>query len=387
MPQLSPHDYSPDDRFFSLVIKSLRTDQPSKVGNIGALVVAHSLIDAIPYLKAISSLFTINVVFVKPRSINHEVAKYLSTQYLIKVADRQKLSQLKYLSKFINPRQAGFVLVDIGGYFSKISRELSQHFSDKFLGVVEDTENGLRKYLSNEIDFPFLQVARSPLKDNEDYLVGQAISFSVESILRQEGILLNGKRVGIIGYGKIGRGVANAMKMKQAIVSVNDIDPVKITHAYSQGFIPMNRDALFRGSDIVCLATGNHGMTRDDFKILRSGAYLFTVTSSDDEIDTNFIKENYRRSQISDVVAKYSRGRNSFYLINEGNAVNFIHGTTVSSFILLVQSEIIAGMMALSQKSILATEHNYLIANDFRKKIASHWLDIFTSQFNHYDQS
>ena len=51
--------------------------------------------------------------------------------------------------------------------------------------MVEDTENGLRRYLGAwKPPCPVFSVARSPLKDPEDYLVGQSVVFSAEALLR-----------------------------------------------------------------------------------------------------------------------------------------------------------------------------------------------------------
>jgi hypothetical protein len=47
------------------------------------------------------------------------------------------------------------------------------------------TENGLHRYLCHEKPpCPVFSVARSPLKDSEDYLVGQSVVFSAEALLR-----------------------------------------------------------------------------------------------------------------------------------------------------------------------------------------------------------
>ena len=75
----------------------------------------------------------------------------------------------------------------------------------KLIGVVEDTENGHKRY--EQIAFPpcpVLSVARSPLKEPEDFLVGHAIVFSAEALIRQSGVVMVNKRALVIGYGKIG---------------------------------------------------------------------------------------------------------------------------------------------------------------------------------------
>ena len=372
--------YLLEEEFFNNVIKKLTDDFKTNDKKIGLIIIAHVLIDAIPFLGALSSKFAINVVFAKPKSVNQRIFDYLSATYNLIIADRENINNISYLSQFVNPDQDGFILIDIGGYFSKISKELKDKFGDKFLGSIEDTENGLLKYISNQIDYPFYQVARSPLKSNEDHLVGQAISFSAESIFRQNGVLLNGQKMGVIGYGKIGCGVANGFKARQSIVLVHDIDPIKVTHAYSHGFIPNDKDNLLNNSDIICFATGSRCLLSSDFSKIKTGAYVFTVTSSDDELDVRWLKDNYSSKEISPIVTQYSKGEHYFYVLNNGNAINFIHGTTVGAFILLVQAEIIACAVALATRN--SADNSYSISSKVRQLIADEWLKLFTSKFN-----
>lgn len=371
--------HSAERKFFNLTTDSISLEIKYIKSNIGVLVIAHLLVDAIPFLESLNSLFYVDTVFAKPKSINQKVFEDLSKKYNIVIADRDNIDDISYVSRFIKPERDGFIIIDIGGYFSKVSKKLKDTYGKAFLGCIEDTENGLLKYVSQKIDCPFYQVARSPLKINEDYLVGQAISFSAESIFRNEGVLFNGQRIGIIGFGKIGSGVANAFRSRQAIVLVNDIDPIKITHAYSQGFIPQEKNSLLRSADIICLATGHKSLSYDDFSNVKSGSYVFTVTSSDDEIDVSWLKDKYTSEPISPYITQYKRGKHYFYLLNKGNAINFIHGTTVSSFILLVQAEIVACALFLATGK--SADDSYSLPHTTRQIIADFWLKIFTSKY------
>ena len=56
----------------------------------------------------------------------------------------------------------------------------------------------------------------------------------------------------------------------------------------------------------------------------------------------------YHSSSLDEHIACYSNGDHYFYLLNHGNAVNFIHQAVVGSFIFLVQAEILAAVSALS---------------------------------------
>jgi len=274
--------------------------------------------------------------------------------------------------KKISGQNQKTVFIDIGGYFSKSTMRISEIIGKKFCGIVEDTENGLQKYLNEELNFPLLSVARSPLKENEDYMVGTAIGYSIERILREHNILMNGLKFGVIGYGKIGRSVANTAKNKQAFVLVSDIDPIRLTHAYSHGYNIRVSSELISQSDILCVAAGKVSLKAEDFKNIKNGCWIFSVTSSDDSLDLEWLENNYDKQLISDYVYKYYKDKHYFYIVNDGDTINFIHGTTVGDFILLVQAELLIS----ASKLLSGNSGDFLqeLDKESRESICSIWL-------------
>lgn len=64
--------------------------------------------------------------------------------------------------------------MEIGGYFAPVLQDLRTEFAQDFLGVVEDTEIGHRRYQEAQpLPCPVVSVARSTLKAAEDSLVGR----------------------------------------------------------------------------------------------------------------------------------------------------------------------------------------------------------------------
>jgi adenosylhomocysteinase len=153
--------------------------------------------------------------------------------------DRDRFSDPDAVLGYLESRAAGrrLVLLDVGGYFASALAHVCARFSGELVGVVEDTENGHRRYAALEkIPCPVFGVARSPLKDPEDFLVGQSITFSAEALIRSWGDILNGRNAAVIGYGKLGRSIATMLHAKHVVVTVFDCDPVKRAQALSQGF-------------------------------------------------------------------------------------------------------------------------------------------------------
>jgi adenosylhomocysteinase len=270
------------------------------------------------------------------------------------------------------------VVVDMGGYFTSVADDLARPNQRGLLGVVEDTENGHQRYDRAALDAcPVVSVARSPLKNREDFLVGQSIVFSAEALLRERGDILHGRTACVIGYGKLGRSIANLLHARHVRTVVYDLDPVRRIEAMSHGFpvTHLLEPALQRAGLVFC-ATGNMALRRQHFALLNNNAYIATVrhltTSWRSKIFTSFTEwKEYRR------ITSCSRGNHRFYLMNHGQAVNFIHGAAVGPFIYLIQAEPLASLARLSHGGIAPgiTEND----SGLRAQIAQIWLDHFGS--------
>ncbi|WP_372343417.1 NAD(P)-dependent oxidoreductase [Streptomyces sp. KL116D] len=156
-------------------------------------------------------------------------------------------------------------------------------FSGRILGVVEDTENGHQRYAAlGSLPCPVVSVARSPLKDCEDHLVGRSIVFSTDALVRARGDILTSRSACVIGFGKIGRSIAQTLRAQDLRVTVYDNDAVKRVQAHALGFrTSASTTEAVHDAELVLCATGNLALRHEDFRRpLRNGAYLGSVTSS-----------------------------------------------------------------------------------------------------------
>ncbi|SEG26555.1 adenosylhomocysteinase [Actinacidiphila yanglinensis] len=159
-----------------------------------------------------------------------------------------------------------------------------------------------------------MSVARSPLKDPEDFLVGQSVVFSTEALMRGRGDIMHGRPALVIGFGKLGSSIARLLHAKGVQVTVYDIDPIRRTQALSQGFtVARDRDAALHNAGLVLCATGSVSLRSEDFSALRNGAYVATVTSSEDELDLAGLPEVYNRTRDRDHVTRYQTTGHYFY--------------------------------------------------------------------------
>jgi adenosylhomocysteinase len=362
------------DSYFSQVISRYPVRQP-----LGLFVITHLLADRPWFVGALAKQAEVKAILPKPKSVDSRILREVGRTYVCDELTRERFQDPEMALEYLERHAAGesIVLLDVGGYFAPALRELTAAFSGKIEGLVEDTENGHRRYLAlGDLPCPVYSVARSPLKESEDYLVGQSIVFSTEALLRSWGDLLQGGEACVIGFGKVGTSVARTLHAKNVRVGVYDESAVRMTHALAQGFqtFGTRAEALNRADLVVC-ATGNVSLRTEDFSNLRNGAYVVSVTSSEDELELAGLSDQYDRCMVGPHVTRYSTMYHYFYLVNNGNAVNFLHGAVVGPFIFLVQAEILAAVSLLAQGR--GTRGLCEVGNDERAFIAQTWLGHF----------
>lgn len=138
-----------------------------------------------------------------------------------------------------------------------------------------------------------------------------------------------------------------------------------------------NLESAIRNTKVIFSATGNMALSTSDFRKIRDGAYLISVTSSD-EFDLSFVEEEYQKRQITDHIVKYSNEHNYFYLVNEGSAVNFLFNAALDKFIHLVQATMLVGIADLLAKE-RKPRFNEASGMKYEHDIAHVWIKEFTN--------
>ncbi|MGW7357884.1 adenosylhomocysteinase [Streptomyces sp. NPDC054802] len=345
-----------------------------------AFLITHLLPERPAFVRGVAAVTELRAVLPKPKSVHADALRRVEADgHACDKLSRELFADPDRAVRYLDTRAAGrpVVLLDVGGYFAPSLDALCDGFSGQILGVVEDTENGHKRYAaSDKLPCPVVSVARSPLKDPEDFLVGQSVVFSTEALMRSRGDILHGRTALVIGFGKLGSSIARLLHAKGVRVTVYDIDPVRRTQALSQGFtVTRDRDSGLCDAGLVLCATGALSLRGEDFPRLRNGTYVATVTSSEDELELAGLPDVYERATIGEHVTRYVATGHYFYLLNGGNAVNFLHGASVGPFIFLVQAEILAACAALACGGLDPGMHE--IGQRDRAAIAATWLDYF----------
>lgn len=364
------------NRLFSHIIKANRT--PSSE-NLSIIIVTHVLPDRPALIASLDDAFNLIGVIPKTKSIHYQTLAYIRDSLKVQLlsynrTDLQSPSIIEQICKLV-PVENRLVVLDIGGYFSPHTKALKSIMGERFAGVVEDTENGHKKYAASELHCPVVSAARSPLKEPEDFLVGRSIVFSTEAVIRQNNDLLINKSVLVLGYGKIGKSIADALSVLNIAVSVFDTDPIKMAQARSHGYVVGERDVMLRQNNVLFCATGNRCFSIDDFEKVRDGTFIVSVTSSDDEFGALQGSGYHRYPTNENVTIIQPQGRKRrIFLVNEGNAVNFLHNAVVGPYIYLVQSELILGIFKLLQQTSVGI---YELTREERLVLAKEWLKGF----------
>jgi len=366
-------------KFFNGVFNDLGKDVATAMSRARLCIVQHITGNSVEFIKCLDRMFLDTTVFAKPRSINRDIMEEL-TRHGIKV--KTAMRDCNPVSHYLDGDTATpTVLCDIGGYFST----LAQIPNLPILGIVEDTENGQQKYeaVAGTLHYPVASVARSPLKEHEDRLVGESIVNCTDKVLGEIGNTLRGRTAGVIGYGKVGAGIACGLKKKGIIPLVAEINPLRMANAIKNDCRPVTsyRDVLH--ADAIFSATGNKVLNYDDIKQLRGGPSITTATSWEDEFNASLSwRTDFTHEQVAPHITKMTREdkpKNYFHLINGGNPPNFLYDGTdmLTPAIYLVMAEIMANAGAMCQQKRLDTCIVDMGVN--RDKIARRWVGDFGS--------
>jgi adenosylhomocysteinase len=270
-----------------------------------------------------------------------------------------------------------FAILEIGGYFAPILSGLRAALGDRFLGVVEDTEAGHRRYEAVQpLPCPVVSVARSPLKEGEDSLVGASCVFSVEKLLRSLLLIFDGFRNLVLGYGKVGRGLSRTLKPRGCSVAVFDIDPVRQILALAEGMTIPDREFALKNADVIWGCAGTQSIGCKDFASMRDGTVLVSCSSKQIEFDVKALKSDYEERKVTDEIACYQRGTQRLYLVHQGKPVNFLDNGVIGPVLALIQAEIILGLQHVVAKH-RHTGDLLVVETSIRRTLAERWLQIF----------
>lgn len=215
-------------------------------------------------------------------------------------------------------------------------------------GALEATTTGLHRIRPLNLAFPVFDWNGIALKDaiENRFHVGAETWPAFESIT---GLSLFGRRILVVGFGPVGRGVAERARDLGAIVTVAERDPVRQLEALHFGCRVAPLSAALADAEVVVTATGRDGVLGGaELSRCRDGAVVFNVGHSNREIDVDWLDGHDRRT-MKDHIQRYAVGSRTLFLLNRGSMINlaFTGSSAVSAMFDPFSGVIIHGLFWL----------------------------------------
>ena len=208
-------------------------------------------------------------------------------------------------------------------------------------GVSEETTTGVHRLYQmvseGNLLFPAINVNDSVTKSKFDNLYGCRESL-VDALKRATDVMIAGKTAVVCGYGDVGKGSAQALKLMGAKVIVTEVDPICALQAAMEGFSVLTIEETLGLADIYVTATGNIDIiTTDHLANMKDQAIVCNIGHFDNEIQVDALDEmeGVIKLNIKDQVDKYTFSNgNSIYLLAAGRLVNLGCATGHPSFVM-----------------------------------------------------
>ncbi len=307
-----------------------------------------------------TSLFVFNNLIkkgitVSSLSLNFDSHKPYDDQFEenIKIFIEENFDE-KFLSKFRR-----IILLDDGGELIKAFGRKFKNFKN-FIGV-EQTSSGYEKLVSENLNFPVINVARSKVKlTKESPMIASGIIKRINIFLADKKLIP--KKILVIGNGVIGQSLIDELRDAFS-VSVYDINQHK-------SGIDVLENTL-NEYDMIIGCTGKTVLANHHFEILKKDVILISASSSDREFNAVELRKQVKRTNNP----HENLNINGIHLLNCGFPVNFF-GDIFSSIplekIQLTLALLFAGVVqatniCLNEKGLVDLNHIYQrkIVNQF----------------------
>lgn len=268
-----------------------------------------------------------------PRSTQDDVAAALVKYYGISVFGHSQQTE----EEWIEFREHIFsfmpdLLLDDGAEILPMIYEKCPELANNLMGSTEQTTSGVNKVINMDkggiLKHPVIAVNSSNIKhlfDNH-FGVGQT---GVTTILQLTNILVATECIVVVGYGPVGKGIANDMRGIGGHVVVCEIDPIRALEAYMDGFTVSNIESAAKVGTVFITATGSCDVIPIDvIQTMKLGAILSNCGSGQVEFDY----EGIRRSAVSSEevrpnMVKYTFQNGKYvYVLTEGRVTNLVGG-------------------------------------------------------------
>jgi adenosylhomocysteinase len=220
------------------------------------------------------------------------------------------------------------ILIDDGADLITAVHTQRRELLSTIIGASEETTTGVNRLRAMEkegaLSFPVIAVNDSPSKRFFDNRFGTAES-TFQAITGMTNTLIAGKRLVVVGYGFVGRGIASRAKGLGAVVTVVETDPIKALEAAMDGFMVASMSEAARWGELFITTTGSFKVIRaEHIRLMKDGAILCNSGHFNVEIDLEGLNRLAvsRREIVDDVQEFRLKNGRRVYLLAEGRLVN-----------------------------------------------------------------
>jgi adenosylhomocysteinase len=240
------------------------------------------------------------------------------------------------------------MILDDGGDLTEYIHDRYPEMFTQIHGITEETTTGVHRLLDmlkqGTLKVPAINVNDSITKSKNDNKYGCRHSLN-DAIKRAVDHLLAGKKALVIGYGDVGKGSAASLRQEGMIVKVVEVDPICAMQAcmdgyevvspylngYNDGTVDSLNKDLLANTDLIVTATGNVNVCDANMLIwLKPGAVVCNIGHFDNEIDTAYMRREWRWEEVKPQVHQVFRSddpKDFLILLSEGRLVNLGNAT------------------------------------------------------------
>jgi adenosylhomocysteinase len=285
------------------------------------------------------------------------------------------------LKSFKDGKGPNLLLDDGGDLTAIVHKDYAKFFEgpDGIRGVSEETTTGVhalvRMAAEGKLKTAAINVNDSVTKSKFDNLYGCRESLP-DGIKRATDVMFAGKVAVVAGYGDVGKGCAQSLKVQGARVIITEIDPICALQAAMEGYEVTTMDEAAPRGDIFVTATGCRDIIRGDhMKVMKNEAIVCNIGHFDCEIDMAWLEKNpeIKEERIKDQVDHFifPDGK-KIIVLARGRLVNLGCATGHPSFVMSTSftNQVLAQLTLWNETSKYKKGQVYVLPKQLDEKVA-----------------
>lgn len=226
---------------------------------------------------------------------------------------------------------------------------------------LEGTGSGISRVRNLRLSYPVFNCDDLPIKEgiHNRYMVGLT---TWQAFFDRTRLSLHEKRVLVIGFGAVGRGVADTARAFGGLVWIAEQDPARALEAAYAGWEVKPLEEALSAADVIVTATGAPSvLAAHHFAQLRDGAFLLNVGHHNDEIELAALRA-YPQQEVLPFIEAFQVGDRTIYLFAGGSMANLTagKGDSLNSFD-LTAAVLAAGIGHIVQAGATSKPDVYLL--------------------------